>query len=73
MAEITAQMAVPYGFWASVVPLYAARHRRTYELLRLVVQLAKHAEMGFKNAYTLTGGMDAAHSAGIEVVAPAEK
>ena len=49
--EITAQMAVPYGFWASVVPLYAARHRYTYELLHLVVQLAKHAEMNFKNAF----------------------
>jgi rhodanese-related sulfurtransferase len=30
-------------------------------------------EMGFKNAYSLTGGMDAARNAGIEVVAPADK
>lgn len=29
--------------------------------------------MGFKNAYSLTGGMDAARAAGIEVVAPADK
>src|ERR1051325_818920 len=30
-------------------------------------------EMGFKNAYSLTGGMDAARNAGIEVVASADK
>lgn len=30
-------------------------------------------QMGFKNAYSLTGGMDAARTVGIEVVAPAEK
>ena len=49
--EIVAQMAVPYGFWASVLPLYRARHRYTYELLHLVIRLAKYAEMGFKNAF----------------------
>ena len=30
-------------------------------------------QMGFKNAYSLTGGMDAARSVGIEVVTPADK
>lgn len=30
-------------------------------------------KMGFKNAYSLTGGMDAARTAGIEVVAPGDK
>ena len=30
-------------------------------------------QMGFKNAYSLTGGMDAARTVGIEVVAPADK
>ena len=30
-------------------------------------------QLGFKNAYSLTGGMDAARTAGIEIVAPAEK
>jgi len=30
-------------------------------------------QMGFKNAYSLTGGMDAARSAGIEVVTPGDK
>ena len=52
--EITAQMAVPYGFWASVVPLYRPRHRRTYELIQLVVRLAKYAEMNFKNAFAVS-------------------
>ena len=46
-------MAVPYGFWASVLPLYPARHRRTYELIQLVVRLAKYAEMNFKNAFSV--------------------
>jgi rhodanese-related sulfurtransferase len=36
-------------------------------------EMEKLLEMGFKNAYSLTGGMDAARSAGIEVVTPAEK
>ena len=36
------------------------------EMLRLL-------QMGFKNAYSLTGGMDAARAAGIEVVTPADK
>ncbi len=30
-------------------------------------------QMGFKNAYSLTGGMNAAREAGIEVVTPADK
>lgn len=30
-------------------------------------------QMGFKNAYSLTGGMDAARAAGIEVVTPGDK
>ena len=29
-------------------------------------------DMGFRNAYSLTGGMDAARKAGIEIVAPTE-
>jgi len=49
--EIVAQMAVPYGFWASVVPLYRSRHPRTYEVLHLIIRLAKYAEMHFKNAF----------------------
>lgn len=36
-------------------------------------EMEKLLQMGFKNAYSLTGGMDAARSAGIEVVTPAEK
>jgi rhodanese-related sulfurtransferase len=36
-------------------------------------EVEKLLQMGFKNAYSLTGGMDAARSAGIEVVTPAEK
>ena len=30
-------------------------------------------QMGFKNAYALTGGMDAARAAGIEIVTPDDK
>jgi hypothetical protein len=29
--------------------------------------------MGFKKAYSLTGGLDAARAAGIEVVSPGDK
>ncbi len=35
--------------------------------------MRKLREMGFKNAYSLSGGLDAARAAGIEVVAPTEK
>jgi membrane-associated phospholipid phosphatase len=48
--EIAAQKAPQYAFWGSVLPLYPARHRRTYELIRLALRLAKSAEMNFKNA-----------------------
>ena len=33
-------------------------------------EVVKLLQMGFKNAYSLTGGMDAARKAGIEIVAP---
>lgn len=36
-------------------------------------EMLKLLQMGFKNAYSLTGGMDAARTAGIEVVTPADK
>lgn len=36
-------------------------------------EMLKLLQMGFKNAYSLTGGMDAARAAGIEVVTPADK
>ena len=36
-------------------------------------EMQKLREMGFKNAYSLSGGMEAAKMVGIEVVAPAEK
>ena len=36
-------------------------------------EMHKLLQMGFKNAYSLTGGMDAARAAGIEVVTPADK
>jgi rhodanese-related sulfurtransferase len=36
-------------------------------------EMQKLLQMGFKNAYSLTGGMDAARAAGIEVVTPADK
>lgn len=36
-------------------------------------EVEKLRQMGFKNAYSLTGGMDAARAAGIEVVIPADK
>jgi rhodanese-related sulfurtransferase len=35
-------------------------------------EMEKLLQMGFKNAYSLTGGMDAARSAGIEVVTAGE-
>lgn len=35
--------------------------------------MQKLREMGFKNAYALSGGLDAARSAGLEVVTPADK
>ncbi|HSB08836.1 MAG TPA: rhodanese-like domain-containing protein [Blastocatellia bacterium] len=36
-------------------------------------EMHKLREMGFKNAYSLSGGLDAARAAGIEVVAPGDK
>lgn len=36
-------------------------------------EVHKLLQMGFKNAYSLTGGMDAARAAGIEVVTPGDK
>jgi len=36
-------------------------------------EMLKLLQMGFKNAYSLAGGMDAARAAGIEVVAPGDK
>jgi len=36
-------------------------------------EVLKLLQMGFKNAYSLSGGMDAARSAGIEVVTPGDK
>jgi len=36
-------------------------------------EMHKLLQMGFKNAYSLTGGMDAARAAGIEVVTPGDK
>ena len=33
-------------------------------------EVVKLLQMGFKNAYSLTGGLDAARAAGIEIVAP---
>jgi rhodanese-related sulfurtransferase len=36
-------------------------------------EVRKLREMGFKNAYALSGGLDAARSAGFEVVTPADK
>lgn len=36
-------------------------------------EVQKLREMGFKNAYALSGGLDAARSAGLEVVTPAGK
>jgi hypothetical protein len=49
--EIVAQMTPQYAFWSSVVPLFPARHQRTLEVVRLVLQLAKYAEMNFKHAF----------------------
>jgi hypothetical protein len=43
-------MTPQYGFWGSVVPLYAQRHRRTLELIHIALRLAKYAEMNFKHA-----------------------
>jgi hypothetical protein len=39
--EIVAQMTPQYAFWSSVVPLYGGRHRRTLELIQIVLRLAK--------------------------------
>jgi rhodanese-related sulfurtransferase len=36
-------------------------------------EVRKLRELGFKNAYALSGGLDAARSAGFEVVTPADK
>lgn len=36
-------------------------------------EMLKLLQMGFKKAYSLTGGMDAARAAGIEIVAPGGK
>ena len=36
-------------------------------------EVATLLQMGFKNAYSLTGGMEAARAAGIEIVAPGAK
>ena len=36
-------------------------------------EMEKLLSMGFKNAYSLTGGMDAARAAGIEIVTPGDK
>jgi len=36
-------------------------------------EMERLLQMGFKNAYSLTGGMDAARAAGIEIVAPTDK
>lgn len=36
-------------------------------------EVHKLREMGFRNAYALSGGLDAARSAGFEVVTPADK
>ena len=36
-------------------------------------EVAKLQKMGFKKAYALSGGLDAARSAGFEVVTPADK
>jgi len=36
-------------------------------------EVQKLQKMGFKNAYALSGGLDAARSAGFEVVTPADK
>ena len=44
-------MSPQYAFWGSVVPLYPARHKRTLEVVNLVLRLAKYAEMNFKNAF----------------------
>jgi hypothetical protein len=49
--EIVAQMSPQYAFWSSVVPLFPARHQKTLEVVRLVLQLAKYAEMNFKHAF----------------------
>jgi len=35
-------------------------------------EMNKLREMGFENAFTLSGGLDAARKAGLEIVAPAE-
>jgi hypothetical protein len=51
--EIVSQMTPQYAFWGSVVPIYPARHRRTLELIGLVLRLAKYAEMNFKNAFAV--------------------
>lgn len=36
-------------------------------------EVRKLREMGFKNAYALSGGLDAARSGGFEIVTPADK
>lgn len=36
-------------------------------------EVVKLRQMGFQNAYALSGGLDAARSAGLEVVKPADK
>ena len=51
--EIVSQISTPFAFWGSVVPLYPARHRKTLELIGLVLRLAKYAEMSFKNAFAV--------------------
>jgi len=41
---------VQFPFWSSVVPLYPARHPKTFEVIHMVLRLAKYVEMSFKNA-----------------------
>jgi len=36
-------------------------------------EVRKLQEMGFKNAYALSGGLDAARSSGFEIITPADK
>jgi membrane-associated phospholipid phosphatase len=53
-AEIVAQMAPPFAFWASVVGILPHRHKKTLQLLELAFSLAVHVEMRFKHVFAST-------------------
>ena len=48
--EIMAQIDPPYAFWSSVIYMHRDRHKRTFELINMVLQLCVYVEMRFKHA-----------------------